>query len=251
MRFSIHISIIFFVLCYNKTFSQSQDSARREVKKILFEDNRLFNGVRFGADIAGIGYGLIANTEEAKLINKYELNADLGIRRWFLSVDYGRGTYTNTDEDTLYNTSNYKSEGYYFRIGGDYRISRSAKSFIFYGLRFGRAFFTEDVTYRMLQIKVGDVVVNPAGEENRYTSNWNANWIEMTPGIKVYIWNNLYLGYTIRLKFLVPKERFERENPNYIPGYGVGNRNTTVGFSFHVMYRIPFGKDPVIPLNGK
>ena len=233
-----------------KAFGQSQDTTKQEVKKILFEDKRLLNGVRVGVDIAGIAYGFIANNENFKLENKYEINGDLGIKRWFMTLDLGTAKFTSIDADTIYNNSNYESSGSYYRVGADYRISKSAKSFLFFGGKFGQAFMNEDVQYQIFKIPFNDVIVsNPI--KDSYQRPLSPKWIELTPGVKVYIWKNFYMGYTIRLKFLIPSKKYKDYPPMYIPGYGVGNRNSNIGFSFHLMYRIPFGKDPVIPLKGR
>lgn len=243
-------------LVIHATFSQDQDSASVENKpaqtEIKFEDDRLLNGIRFGTDISGPVYGLLVNNDKFKLYNRYELTADLGIKRFFIVADFGTGTFERNYTDSFPTRSFYKSDGRYLRIGGDYRISKSAKSFLFFGGRLGTAFFTESARITTFPREINGVeVIEGTTTPIEIDRKLVANWFELTTGIKVEIWKNFYLGYNFRFKFLIPSKAIKSEEPLDIPGFGTANRISSLGFSFNVMYRFPFGKDPVIPLKGR
>jgi hypothetical protein len=252
-KYALKLSLrtLVVVLISVKGFCQTTDTtstqtSKKTTPKIVFKDDRLFNGVRVGVDVAGIAYSYMSKDDNFELSNKYEINGDFGIRRYFLTLDLGQGTFKRKVTDSFPSSSNYTSKGTYFRFGGDYRISKSAKSFLFIGTRFGKSFFKEEATIDLYR----DATVGPAilvGHDN-IDRKLSANWLEMTTGMKVYIWKNFYLGYTMHFKLLLKSKKIKEEEPLDIPGFGVANKPNNLGMSFHIMYRIPFGKDPVMPL---
>jgi hypothetical protein len=245
LKFVLKSSLKVFILVVISVpaFSQTTDTTsapKKPIPKIEFQDDRLFNGIRVGIDVAGIAYGYMTKDDNYRISNRYEINGDFGIKRYFVTLDLGTGTYQRWD--TTQANSTYKSEGQYFRLGGDYRISKSAKSFLFFGGRFGKSFFTEtgDVNFRS----------EPGRPDAHFEINrkLSANWLEMATGMKVFIWKNFYMGYTLHFKLLLKTKKIKEEQPLDIPGFGAANKANNLGMSFHLMYRIPFGKDPVVPL---
>ena len=80
-------------------------------------------------------------------------------------------------------------------------------------------------------------------------SQRKASWAEMTVGTKIKLWKGLFMGFTIRYKFL-KSIKFTDLQPNYIPGFGENrlDDNDQFGFSYYLAWRFGFRKKPVIPI---
>ncbi|HET8574403.1 MAG TPA: DUF6048 family protein [Edaphocola sp.] len=68
--------------------------------------------------------------------------------------------------------------------------------------------------------------------------NYFVHWGELVGGLKVGFWHNLYAGWTVRGKFLFNPGTFGNLSPNYIPGFGKGDKNTIFDFNFYLSYGI-------------
>ena len=174
----------------------------------------------------------------------YALQADLSIDRFMLVADVGRGRYARTKQprDTLASSYQYGTQGNYFKIGVDVNFlkdqeanTRFAKDdVIFWGLRYANSAFSANTTFDLEDSVWGDFIVMENHDKLRV---W---WIEMVAGIKVEVFKNVFLGYTMQFRFL---KKFSQESPLTpydVPGFGSGNRNTVFGFDYYLFYRIPF-----------
>jgi hypothetical protein len=115
------------------------------------------------------------------------------------------------------------------------------------GLNYARSNFDQRLTFQDTYF----------AEESTFTfqdQNASARWWELTGGMHVNIWSNLYMGYIVRIKFL--KKTFGDENvePWDLPGYGRNKRNgtqlknATVGLNYYLSWRFDLReKEPPKP----
>jgi Domain of unknown function (DUF6048) len=174
----------------------------------------------------------------------YAVQADLSIDRFMLVADVGAAQYARAWEpqDTLAPLYQYNTKGNYFKVGVDVNFlkdkeanTRFAKDdVIFWGLRYANSAFSANATFDLEDSVWGDFIVMENHDKLR------AWWIEMVAGIKVEVFRNVFLGYTMQFRFL---KNFSQESPLTpydVPGFGSGNRNTVFGFDYYLFYRIPF-----------
>ena len=173
---------------------------------------------------------------------RYSAQADLALDRYMLVVDYGQSEIA-LDDPTQSNGSPYSfsSQGWFFRAGVDVNLLKDRvrdnyladENVILFGLRFARAQIDETISFETEDSVWG------TGRIDQTNSGLGIVWAEMTAGMKVSIFRNVYLGYNLRFKFF----RNLGETalvPYQIPGYGRGNRETIFGFDYYLFYRIPF-----------
>ena len=68
-----------------------------------------------------------------------------------------------------------------------------------------------------------------------------AFWAEILLGLKVELFNNLYMGVNVQLKMLVAESEPNNFETVYIPGFGktYDSSNIGTGYSYFLSYRIP------------
>ena len=135
----------------------------------------------------------------------------------------------------------YSEYGVYGRVGIDYNLlpikDRSVHHSIFVGARYGLSRFKHQAENIISpNIYWGDYYLD------EYINSVTGHWMEITGGVKTELVNNLFMGWTIRAKFLLSKGKNEVMSPYLIPGYGKGNSNSVFGLSYTIMYKIPLLK---------
>lgn len=196
--------------------------------------NYIPSKIRIGADLSYLGMDLI-NPDRAQ----FELNGDLDVDKYFIAGDYGWAS-RSFNEATVGENFAYKNSGTYYRIGLDYNVVKKIPNdqIIFMGLRYASSQFTENFQYQVNDILFGDVS-NSITDVNR--SGW---WLEFVAGMKVRVWNGLFLGWTGRFKFAktISSSTFSSFDNYWIPGYGKSKNDSMWGLNYHIFYRIPFRK---------
>ena len=75
-----------------------------------------------------------------------------------------------------------------------------------------------------------------------YESSLRGHWIELVLGMKAEVASNLFLGWSVRYKFLLNQDMDPKVTPQLVPGYGNGTQNRWFGFSYSICYKIPLFK---------
>lgn len=181
--------------------------------------------VRVGTDVYGIGQTFIGDKRQ-----RIELNGDLALSKYFIALDVGMDNLSLKKE-----TFSYSNEGYYFRIGGDINFMPEDEdnNAIFFGARYARSFFKDNLIWR---------AENPNyAVPSHETSNANitGGWFELVGGMKVNVWKALYVGYTVRFKFIRSIKGDDVLIPYEMPGYGVYESKNRMGFNYQVSWRFP------------
>ena len=186
------------------------------------------SGIRVGVETIG----LIKSFTGAKAGGK-ELFADIDFGRYLVAVEAGESFRNLTIKD-----GTYSNEGKYLRLGVDVNFLKKDpdRNMFFLGFRYGRAVYGEKLDYLY---NTGIGAVNMDVEQKQLKSGW----LELTTGLRVRVVKFFWMGYTARLKFgsSVPDE--SPIAPYEIPGYGLTFKKPWWGFSYYLMFRIPFKKD--------
>jgi hypothetical protein len=70
-----------------------------------------------------------------------------------------------------------------------------------------------------------------------------AQWVEIGTGVKVEVFKNIYLGWSLRGRMLLSKTMGQNGVfPYIIPGYGQGENSSNFGVNYSIYYQIPLMK---------
>ncbi|MBK6266872.1 hypothetical protein JKA74_17645 [Marivirga sp. S37H4] len=191
-------------------------------------------GLRLGTDLVALGVNAFGDRR-----NRYELQGDIDFHRFYLAGSYGIASYKIDESDF-----NYSNDGSYFRIGADVNFLKFDPDFntLTFGLRYARASFTENLNTNIVDPIYGSY------SESFTNSAVSARWFELTTGLRVMLFDNLYTGYTIRIQ-LNRKITGANEFRSYdIPGFGLSEFKNRWTFNYYLVYRIAWReKKLVIP----
>jgi Domain of unknown function (DUF6048) len=215
-------------------FSQTKKVDSKAKNKIK-ADTLVWKGVTVEVDMASI----IANN--VKLLKSetqwYEgaMSGNIG-NKYFPVVELG---YASTSKN-IANVGSYDCNGYYQRIGLDINLKKKSKekstnNIIAFGIRLGHSSFDYDYSNMSLTDNYwgGNTQL---GFSQRTSSQY---WYEVVFGIRVELFTNLYMGWSVRDKIRLSMDVANGINPWSIPGYGPTETdnnwqlNYTVGYSIN------------------
>lgn len=213
--------------------AQKADSVK--VKADTVKKDYRPTGIRFGTDLIDI-----VKSSYDKTFDGWELNADIDFDRYYLVVDYGYWARNFVDESG----GQYDNKGTYLRFGADvnFLTKDPEKNMFFFGARYARSVFTENLSFRLEDPIWGTV------DTNLTNSNVRAGWMELTTGLRVKIWKVIWMGYTARLKFGLSLGDTDYMTPSDVPGYGRADKESYWGFNYQIFVRFPVRKAASIPL---
>jgi hypothetical protein len=184
------------------------------------------SGIRVGFDLVNMVRGIVNPDYRG-----WEANADVDFYRYYLTVDAGRSERT-----IVSSTEAYANNGNYMRVGVDVNFLKKdpEKNMLFFGARYAWGTFSESLTITTVDPVWGTEV------ESFSNQDIDAHWFELTSGIRVKMWKFFWMGYTIRYKFGLQTNEPGELVPYEVPGYGSTAKNTTWGFNYVLLIRVPF-----------
>lgn len=187
-------------------------------------------GIRVGVDLHRLSKSFYEKDYKGlELVGDYRLN-----RRFYLAGELGNEEKT-VDDDRL----NFTTKGTYFKAGFDYNSFENwldMENMIYVGMRYGISSFSHTVnSYKIYDPTnyYGENTVISGAKYNGLT----ANWIEIIGGVKAELFSNLYLGFSLRLNYLVSNKKPEGFDNLYIPGF---NRTYEGKFGAGVNYTLSY-----------
>lgn len=187
---------------------------------------------RFGIDIARIGFNFAFPSKQA-----YEFQADYFLKnKLYIAAETGFGSGTIDYENLKYNTN-----AFFIRLGVD-------KSFLdqlgpedfdmgFLGARYGMGIGQRTEATYLIQSPFGTEIIGHVPSQT-----FTVHWFEVMAGIKVELWKGVFAGWTARGRFLLNPGTFKELSPNFIAGYGKGDKNSIFDFNFYLSYAIRWNK---------
>ncbi len=226
MRFAT--AVCFWVLIAALSVNaQQQDSSLKAAA-----DKAFTHQLRFSFDISRPIISLASNDKTG-----YELALDYSLRKEiYATIEGGFG-----GSNIAYPNLNYSTNNSFFRIGIDKtmlpRFTERDWDMVFVGVRYGMAFIhRNDATFT-----TNDNFWGPTSGTIP-SKNFIGHWAELTGGIKVELFQNFFVGWTIRGKFLINQTSFRELPPAYVAGYGKGERNTIFDFNLYACYALRWMK---------
>jgi len=224
LRFIINILLLIFPFAL---FAQNADSVKKVVPKE--KKNYLPTGIRVGTDVISL-----IRTQTDENFSGYEFQGDVDFYRYYLTVEAGKWEKNFSTDEELYSNS-----GTYARIGADinFLLKDPDKNMFFFGFRYAKGTYSEEFI-----VTTNDPVWGTV-ETTYSNSDVHASWGEFTTGLRVKMWKFFWMGYTARLKFGLNTDKPGGLISYDIPGYGKTANDTTWGFNYQILFRIPFRKE--------
>ena len=196
-------------------------------------------------------YGLRIGGDVGKLIRSFtddnytgfEVNADYRIKKSL----YVAGELGIEEKTTINDYLDVTTSGTYLKAGVDYNMYRNwlnMDNMIYSGFRVGAAAFSQNLN--SLTVYNTDQYWAPqySSAESQKFNDLTAVWVELIIGIKVEIFNNLYLSLNAQLKGLVTETVPTNFANIYIPGFNKTYDSSKIGagYSYSISYLIPLYK---------
>ena len=232
-----YLFIISLIIPSSMVFSQAESELN---DSLTIKDKILnINKIRLGFDV----FKPIKSSSDGDNLN-YEIVGDLQItENLYLAAEYGLTDRLIEDENI-----NFNSNGSFLRFGFDYNMFKNwvgMDNSIFLGLRYGTSNFSNKI--ESYNVRNSDAYFSNFVDNNYQTidhSNLTGNWLEIVAGVKVETFNNIYLGFSLRLNKLLSTQKPENFDNLYIPGFNKVTDDNTFGsgFNYTLTYSIPLRK---------
>ena len=196
-------------------------------------------------------YGLRVGGDIGKLIRSFadddysgfEVMADYRLKKRL----YIAGEIGFEEKNTITDYLDITSKGSYIKGGIDYNMYQNwlnMDNMIYTGFRIGASTFSQNLNsftvYTTDQYWEPQFTSNDLQEFNGLT----ALWVELILGMKVELFNNLFLGLNVQLKIMASETEPDNFGNVYVPGFNktFDSSGIGVGYGYTMSYRIPLYK---------
>ena len=185
----------------------------------------LYNGVTAGFNFFDAAM-LIAGQSYAS----FDLNASVSLHNWFFpTLECGLGFSNNHEEGSTMVYRTHPSP--YIKLGIDYNfLYKSTPDYMLgLGIRFGWSHPSYEITGGSISSPYWD----QSSDINIYHQSVNAWFGEALVAIRVKIWREISLGWSVRYRFKMKIPDATSSTPWFIPGFGGGSPLTA---TFSISY---------------
>ena len=207
-----------------------------EKEKPVFKD---IYGFRFGIDLSNpIRTAFDSDRKSIELVADYRIN-----KKIYAAVELGF-LNKNTKEDYI----DFNTNGQYIKLGANYNLYSNwldMENEVYIGLRYGFSTFKQTVnSYTVFSDIALPLSQNTTPIEH---SELTANWGELVFGMKVEVYENIFLGASFSFKSMISDKEPDNFKNLYVPGFDrVFLNNGGFGFNYTISYRLPlYKKDKV------
>ncbi|MFA5556297.1 MAG: DUF6048 family protein [Flavobacteriaceae bacterium] len=228
-----HIWIYFFSLGLSfACFSQ-------EIKTDSVKPKQLQRyGLRIGADLFKLTKSFVADDYKGlELVGDYRFS-----KKIYLAAELGNENKT-TDEPQL----NFTTKGTYLKIGIDFNAYENwldMENQIYVGGRYATSAFSQTLNHYSIYYNTGGFLgEHTVVDANKNFNGLSAHWLEFVAGVKAELFDNLFIGFSVRLNYLITQKNPDNFDNLYIPGFHrTYDGNWGVGFNYTISYFIPLYK---------
>jgi hypothetical protein len=198
-------------------------------------------GIRVGADLSKIARTLYdKNYQGLEIVGDFRLT-----KKYFLAAEIGSENKT-TDDDQI----NFKTTGTYIKVGFDYNAHENwldLENIISIGLRYSASTLSQRInSYEIYNTNPYFGVV-PDTQPGREFGGLSAQWVEVVAGMKTRVFDNFFVGFTLRANRLVSNQKPVGFDNLYIPGFNrTYDGDFGVGFNYTLTYFIPIYKKKIV-----
>ncbi len=194
-------------------------------------------GLRVGVDLHRLTKSLYDhNYKGLELVGDYRIT-----KKFYISGELGNEDKTSPDDNI-----NYTTKGTYFKVGFDYNAYENwldMENMIYVGMRAGLGSFSQKLnSYNIYE--PGNYYGTNTIAVGQEFNGLSASWIEVVSGLKAEVFNNLYVGFSLRLNYLLSNKEPDGFANLYIPGFNKTYEGSKfgAGFNYTVSYFIPLYK---------
>ncbi|MGO4816845.1 DUF6048 family protein [Flavobacterium sp. W22_SRS_FP1] len=222
------------------SFQNSEELPKQIINDTISNPKTNRYGLRVGVDLYKLTRALYDKDYKGiEFIGDYRLT-----KKYFLAAELGNESKT-TDDSRL----NFTTKGSYLKAGFDYNAYENwldMENIISIGLRYGFSSFNQELnSYKIYNANpyFGEVPAIASGEK---FNGLTASWIEVVAGIKAKVFNNVFVGFSLRLNRLISNKKPGNFDNLYIPGFNrTYDGDFGVGFNYTISYFIPLYKKKV------
>ncbi len=226
--------------------SQTTKATSSEKKKDSIPPRIERYGVRFGVDLYKITKSLLdKNYKGLELVGDYRVT-----KNYYLATEIGNENKT-TDDTRL----NFTTRGTYFKVGFDYNSYENwlnMENMVYIGLQYGVSTFSQELnTYKIYNTSTyfGEAPSLASGQK---FDGLSAQWFEFVAGIKAKVYNNIYVGFSVRINKFITNKKPEGFDNLYIPGFNrTYDGDFGAGFNYTVSYLLPIYKKKIAVISKK
>ena len=197
-------------------------------------------GIRFGADLFKLTRSFYDKDYRGlELVGDYRLT-----RKHYIAAEIGNEKKT-VDDTQL----NFTTNGTYIKAGFDdnaYENWLGMENMIYIGLRYGFSSFSQ--TLNSYEVYNPNQYFDEAPEivSGEKFNGLTAQWMEVVAGVKAEVFNNVYVGFSLRVNRLFSNKKPDNFDNLYIPGFNrTYDGDFGVGFNYTVSYFLPLYKSTV------
>ena len=225
LRFIFSLSLVCISLLGN---AQTKDTT-----KVMYPERY---GLRLGADLHKIARSFYEKDYRGfEVVGDYRLT-----KKFYIAGELGNEDKT-VDDDRL----NFTTKGSYFKAGFDYNSFENwldMENMIYVGMRYGVSSFSQTLNsytiYDPTNYYGENTIISGAEFDGL-----NASWLEVVGGIKAELFNNLYMGFSVRLNYLVSNKKPDNFDNLFIPGFNrTYDGKFGTGLNYTLSYMIPIYK---------
>lgn len=239
------ISLVFLLIAGSATYAQigqmgqmgnSGQAQQKPGSPLQFNaDSTKPRGISFGCDLSRF---LLPFTDSTR--TGWEISAEYEFKPNLYAV-FETGTQHTRLNELYYN---YRADGYYARMGVDYNFMNrkgvSRQDMFFVGARYAFSIYGHEA----MDVGVRNELYGPFSGGYVPSSTHNAHWFELLAGLRVRLFSNFFLGWSIRGRILFAQDKNNPIEPYHIPGFGRGFGGGYVGVNYSIYYKIPlFNKE--------
>lgn len=185
--------------------------------------------LRIGLDVGGFARKFV----EPEVMMS-EVSADVEWRRgFFAAAEFGL-LHIDVEKET----HRYQARGNFFRLGSDFNIlernPQSKHDVLLLSVRYGFGWMEHEAPFIIISDPFwGDY------ESLVESEKYRAHWLEAGFGLRTELWNNIFVGWSLRGHLLISRTREAEMEPHFISGFGRTNGSTSLLLHYQIMYRIP------------
>lgn len=208
-------------------------SVRAQEKKDSTElaKTKLLKGITFQADIASLVGSFLSKGETYSTEGGVQIDIN---NKFYPIVELGFGGANKLSADNI----GFKTNGLFGRIGVDINLLKKKKdakpsnNLFLAGARIGVTSFSYDVT----NVSITDNYWGGTEIFNYQNQSATKVWFEIVAGVRVEVFKNIYMGWTVRNKNLLNQDKEGKLSSWYVPGFGI-NASGNWGISYTLGYR--------------
>lgn len=228
---------LFLVLC---SFFTSAQKATVKDSTLTKKDSVKPKTERYGLRV-GIDLSKLTRSFYEKDYKGLELVGDFKFtRKHYLAAEIGNENKT-VDDDQL----NFTTNGTYLKLGFDYNSYENwvgMNNMIYVGMRYGVSAFSQTLNSYSVYY-ANTYFPKPIIESGQKYDGLSAQWLEVVAGVKAEMFQNLYVGFSVRLNHLITNKTPDNFDNLYIPGFNrTYGGNFGAGFNYTISYFLPLYK---------